>query len=213
MPVILPSHWSWHSAETSDGDVEWLRQRHHSPCYKTPCHQHDFEIVILKWKAYVMFAETLLRNPSRLSSCIPALLPQNEKGITCILFPRAAAQAQICTKYDPWRSSNWIVSLLMNYHCISIPTVRKSLPCGAQFPQDWRNPNSIWPSIITSRLEKHVGSNWILSFCTWYEGTASKPLYPVTVHTFFSLYWLALSIFLVRKKGAIKIHEGYVCRS
>ena len=143
-----------------------------------------------------------LRRPSQRTATF-------ENRITCTRLPRAAAQ--ICTEYDPWRSSNWIVSLFMNCRCISIPTARKSLAHGAEFPQDRRNPNSIWPSIITSRLEKHVGSNWILSFCTWYEGTASKPLYPVTVHKFFRLYWCALSIFLIRKKGAIKIHEGYVC--
>lgn len=111
-------------------------------------------------------------------------------------FKKAAFQAQICIKYDPWMSPNWIFTLLMNSYQISIPTVKKSLPRGA---------HSIWPSIITSQLEKHVGSNWLLSFCTWYESTASKPLYPVTVHKFFSLYWLTLSIFLIRK-GAIKIH-------
>ena len=35
-------------AETSDGGVEWLTQRHHSPYYNTLYQQHDFEAVILR---------------------------------------------------------------------------------------------------------------------------------------------------------------------
>lgn len=120
----------------------------------------------------------------------------------------AAFQAKTRTKYDPCRPTKWIVFLLMNHSWISIPAVGKSLRSGAQFLQDRINPNSLWPSMITSQLEKHVGSNWILSFCTWYEAAASQPCYPVTVHKFFIVYWLSLSIFLIRK-GAVKIHEGY----
>ncbi len=100
--------------------------------------------------------------------------------------------------------ANWIVSLSLPLDelVLNINTRSKKIVTQrAQFLQDRRTPYSIWPSMISSQLEKHVGSNWILSFWTWYEFTASQPFYPVTVHKFFSLYWLSLSIFLIRKGG------------
>lgn len=44
--VLLPSHWSCTVQIQVMGVAEWQR----SPCYKTLCHQHDFDAVVFKVK-------------------------------------------------------------------------------------------------------------------------------------------------------------------
>ena len=44
--VIQPSHWSYIVQNQVIWETEWLRQRHHSPCYKTLYHQ---SYIIVHW--------------------------------------------------------------------------------------------------------------------------------------------------------------------
>lgn len=97
---------------------------------------------------------------------------------------RGSILGNIQRNHDAAERRRSVCSVSMSCLRTSVLGVTASSPGGPDSLQDWRNPNSIWPSLIISQP---VASNRIPSLCL-----------SAILHTYFILYWLSLSVFLRR---------------